>query len=161
MRILAPMITVRLATKEDIGAIVPQWMKLMKMHEELNAYWTPSANAESFVRSDLATWMDDDNMFVFVAVDGKTIVGYAIGTLSHLPPEFKDRYKAYIRDTWVEPEYRSKQVGKLLVDGIKKYIKSKGSDMCDVEVAIQNERGLKFWKEQGFMPMTIRLIQDI
>ena len=161
MRILAPMITIRQALKDDIGAIVPLWLKLMKMHQELNAYWTPVADAESIVSRDMAEWIEDERMFLFVALDGKDIIGYAIGNFGQMAPVFKLGQKAYIRDTWVEPQYRSKGAGKMLIDEIKKFIEQKGVDLCDVEVAVQNERGAKFWQEQGFVPMTIRLVQQI
>lgn len=161
MRILAPMITIRQAVTNDIGAIVPLWLKLMEMHEELNTYWTPSADAEAIVRRDMATWIEEDKSFVFVALDGKAVIGYTIGNFSQMAPVFKHGQKAYIRDAWVEPQYRSKRVGKMLVDELKKCFKQKGVDICDVEVAVQNEKGIKFWKEQGFAPMTIRLVQEI
>lgn len=50
----------------------------------------------------------------------------------------------------IMPEYRGKGVGKLLMQWIYKYAKEKGCIASELNCYVTNEKGQKFWFNQGY-----------
>lgn len=53
-------------------------------------------------------------------------------------------------NVFVLPEYRSSGVGKLMLDRVLEYATEIGCDASEINCYIQNDRGIQFWKNQGY-----------
>ncbi len=53
-------------------------------------------------------------------------------------------------NVYILPEYQGKGIGKLLIDWIFNYAKSKGCKASELNCYVSNEKGHKFWKNQGY-----------
>ncbi|MCK8520335.1 GNAT family N-acetyltransferase [Aquimarina sp. D1M17] len=79
--------------------------------------------------------------------DGEKLIGisgmwfltkYYIG--KHVEPD----------NVFVLPEYQGKGIGKLLIEWILDYARSKGCEASELNCYLGNEEGHKFWKSQGY-----------
>ncbi|GAA4271729.1 GNAT family N-acetyltransferase [Aquimarina gracilis] len=53
-------------------------------------------------------------------------------------------------NVFILPEYQGKGVGKLLMNWIFEYAKSKGCKASELNCYINNKKGQKFWENQGY-----------
>ncbi len=67
-------------------------------------------------------------------------------------------YKFYIGkhiepdNVFISKEYRSKGVGKLMLDWIYNYAKENNCNSSEINCYVKNTRGVQFWEEQGYLP---------
>lgn len=95
----------------------------------------------------------------FIAADAHKPVGYVILTQK----KYSYRKSKYIEidNIGVIPEYRSKGIGKLLIDKTKEYAKSQHADRLFVSSYWLNKQGIKFYENNGFSPISIELEQKL
>ena len=64
-------------------------------------------------------------------------------------------------NVFVEEEYRSKGVGRLMMDWFVDY--AKGMDCLSIELNsyVENEKGIRFWKRHGFEPLGYHMIKNL
>ena len=53
-------------------------------------------------------------------------------------------------NVYILPEYQGKGIGKLLMNWIFEYAKSKGCESSELNCYIENKEGQKFWMNQGY-----------
>jgi len=155
------MIEIRKALKEDIESIVPLWIKLMDMHKAYDTWFKPATNGAEFYGAELQKWIDSPDHRVMVAISNKVVIAYVTGWVSPMPPVFEKKIRGYINDVWVEDAYKSKGVGKDLVDAMRIFFKERNADMISINAALGNTRGVKFWQEQGFGPVMYYMVQHL
>lgn len=64
-------------------------------------------------------------------------------------------------NVYVLPEYQGKGIGKLLVDWILDYGKSKGCIASELNCYVDNTKGLEFWKAKGYETIGYHLARKI
>lgn len=80
---------------------------------------------------------DDYNAYFFI--EDETILGYALIRHTSTP--------LYLRQFYIEREYRRKHYGKQAFHQLMEYIQA---DTIDIDVLPWNERGRLFWESCGF-----------
>jgi GNAT superfamily N-acetyltransferase len=53
-------------------------------------------------------------------------------------------------NVFILPEYRSSGIGQQMIDWVFSYAREIGCDASEVNCYLKNERGLQFWKNQGY-----------
>ena len=92
--------------------------------------------------------LENVNNIHLVAMDGRYTVGYLschIQTLLHHAGKV-----AEIQEMFVKPTYRSKGVGKLLMDSIKKLVAAKGVVQLEVTTRVIREKAIQFYRRENF-----------
>lgn len=92
-----------------------------------------------------------ENINCFVAKDGNQIVGLI--TLQTAFSFYSSGEYGIINELYINPTFRSKGIGKLLLDAVIKFGKSKGWKRIDVTAPAgeQWERSVNFYKKNGFI----------
>ncbi len=87
-------------------------------------------------------------MKTYIAYSKNTPVGFMV--LSE--KEFGYRKSKYIeiRDIGVDPEYRSKGIGKMLIEEAEKWAKEQKATKLFVSAYWGNKRAIDFYKKNGF-----------
>lgn len=95
--------------------------------------------------------------------DNDKIVGLIVGLINNDETErydFKAPKRGRITELIVDKEYRGKQIGKQLLNEMKKYLKSIGCDKFLIAVFGYNEGAIKFYKDNGFHVRMLDMIED-
>ena len=95
--------------------------------------------------------------------DNDKIVGLIVGLINNDETErydFKAPKRGRITELIVDKEYRGKQIGKQLLNEMKKYLKSIGCDKILIAVFGYNEGAIKFYKDNGFHVRMLDMIED-
>lgn len=91
------------------------------------------------------------NGICFVAELDNKIVGYATAAQKEVP-SYRLVKVAELENLVVNKEMRSKGIGKKLMDYFIKWAKEIGADKAAVDVFTLNEKGVAFYKREGFLP---------
>ena len=108
----------------------------------------------SFVKERLK----DENMLLALVLVDEVPVGYGLAFDVAEHPFMPEWTRAgYITQFLVSRNYRQHGVGKLLMDYINDWFRSRGLQKVLLNVDIENEAGLRFWESQGFEPYVMRM----
>jgi N-acetylglutamate synthase len=116
-------------------------------YDEVLALWQNidgiGLDEDTDTRRDTAAYLERNPGLSFVAAcDGK-IVGAVI--CGH------DGRRGYLNHLAVHPEYRSRGIGRELVDGCLSGLKALGITKCSIMVFGGNDQGLGFWRKCGWI----------
>lgn len=154
-------IHLRVATLDDLPAIVDCWQGLIEAHRALNAELydvTPQA-ASSFSQAT-ARHIADPVAWVQVAerhVEGARprAVGYLIAREGMRPPWYTVRRVGMILDVFVRPEARRLGVARALMESAREAFVARGVRWLQVCYDPMNEASTCFWEGSGFSPLLI------
>ncbi|MCX6665587.1 MAG: GNAT family N-acetyltransferase [Euryarchaeota archaeon] len=138
------------ARDEHIPQIVELWKDLMDLHKKFDPFFSRRADGDirftEFVKKSISS-MDEH---VVVAIEEGRMVGYCLGSIATHPPVFLVEKYGYIFDMMVDPLYRRQHVGTELVNAMILWFSSHGIQRFELNVAVKNKHGKRFWKKQGF-----------
>ncbi len=121
----------------------------------VNQNWPQDEGKEYFLKR-----IEDDERICLVAeMDGK-LVGYLAGSIKGTET-WRPVKRTELENMFVMPEFRSKGVGRELVNKFKEWSKEKGVERVLVVAYASNERAIEFYKKSGFVPDSVGLEADI
>lgn len=133
--------------------------QLVALMIQLNEFMAPIAFEEkrtkdypkklkSFVKNILIK--NKDSIF-FVCVKKDKVLGFILGQLKKHPPVFQNPKYVHIDSFFVLSNYRSKGVGKLLMNSVFKWAKSKKINEISLNPHVRNPDALKVYEKFGFI----------
>lgn len=140
----------RLATSNDLPAIISVWAEAMDFHAELDPRFPLSPDASKAMTSYLGEVLADENGFLFVADANGRIIAYCLARIASYPPVFAKRMYGYINDLMVTTARRRQGVGTALFLSTAAAIRAKGIDVLEVSLVPQNPMASSFWRKLGF-----------
>ncbi|GAF36305.1 GNAT family N-acetyltransferase [Lentilactobacillus farraginis] len=123
-------------------------IRKMKVSDYASAYalWesVPGMNLASLDNSEqgIAKVVNQNPDLCFVAIDGETVVGTALGGT--------DGRKGYLYHVAVAKAYQGRHLATKLIRKVTAGFKKQGIAKIGLFVVIGNETGKNFWKHQGF-----------
>ena len=100
--------------------------------------------------------LNKKNSSVFIAEDKKP-VGIIIATYFIPLRISKFARKGYVSNLYVKKNYRSKGIGKKLLNISLKWLKKNKVKYISLEIHLENEKALKFYRNLGFKDYTLKL----
>jgi ribosomal protein S18 acetylase RimI-like enzyme len=145
------MIKIVKAEESHVEAIGKLWLEFMTFHQNVDPIWTPVENSiPGFTENHLRKFMTSDDRLVFVAIDGKKLVGFSLIKINRITPGLKREKYGYIDSMAVTSSYRRKGVGEKMFAEIKKWFQLKDIKRVELGTTAQNKIGNSFWQKQGF-----------
>lgn len=152
--------TIRIATKNDLYAILKMASKMIDYHNSLDNYYKSSEefkNLESSLEGDL----DDKDVALLVAEENGKILGYIRGVVEAAPEYIKPKKIGVVYDAFVENSQREGGIGKQLFEDLKKWFTTKKVKHLELSVDARNSSGIAFWKKLGFSDYKLRLRKEL
>lgn len=153
------MITIRQANTSEVSDLQSLnnevFINNAKYDDDLDLNWAQSKKGQKY----FTELLNDQNSLCIIAEDVDRKVGY----LAAGPKGIDYRNSKYleIQNMGVIPEYRSKGVGKMLMDKSFEWARSKGYQKAFVNAYIKNEGAVNFYKKNGFGEIDISLEKKI
>lgn len=138
--------------------------EITSLHQHHNEYYRKSPifmpNETEDALEDLRLWISKPTHHLFAAYLGNVAVGYiqiqdsAETIVSHHSTVMN------ITGAYVEPHYRGKQIGSILLNEVMNWLKNHGFKLCGVDYESINPLGFLFWNRY-FEPYTYSLTRRI
>jgi ribosomal protein S18 acetylase RimI-like enzyme len=123
----------------------------------LRAEFSHMGPSEPFVEF-VTRRLEDETMLLVLAWVDETPVGYGLAFDVAEHPFMPEWTRAgYITQFLVSKDYRQHGIGKTLMDYINDWFQSRGLRKVLLNVDIENEAGIRFWKSQGFEAYATRM----
>jgi GNAT superfamily N-acetyltransferase len=146
------------AMKKDVEELQKLLAILCKKeHDE----WDPTSNPSWPISPAGATYLKnrvaDMNSAIFIAKNKTEITGYLICNACKIESYRFPEKMAEIESMFIQEKYRSEGIGTDLHHAFVLWCKKKGITRIKVLATIQNERGIKFYKKNGFKEYSVYL----
>jgi ribosomal protein S18 acetylase RimI-like enzyme len=154
---------VRRATAADLPRIGRLGALLVEEHYDFDAQrFLPTRNRTP---ADYATFMsrqlEDPDVAVLVADDGGDVIGYSYSAVEGFDYMSLRGPAGVLHDVIVEPEYRGRGVGRLLVEATLEFLKSRGAPRVVLTTAEQNEPAKRLFASVGFRRTMIEMTREL
>ncbi len=153
------MITIRHADKNEVSDLQQLnnevFIDNQKYDEDLDLNWAQSEKGKKYFTQLLS---NPDSCCLIAEEDGKKIGYIAAGTKT--VSYRKSRYME-IGDMGVIPGYRSKGIGRMLINECLKWAKTKGFQKAFVNSYFDNKKAIEFYKRNGFEEIDVSLERSI
>ncbi|BCJ39499.1 hypothetical protein GCM10010168_62530 [Actinoplanes ianthinogenes] len=113
-------------------------------YDAVAAVWAAAAR-EVVPRAELELKLARDPELFLVAVDGERVTGVVLGTW--------DGRRGWILRLAVDPARRREGIATALVRELEGRFRALGCPRINLLVMPENEAGLRFWQELGYLPM--------
>ncbi|MCP4611537.1 MAG: GNAT family N-acetyltransferase [Planctomycetes bacterium] len=158
---MAKEVVIRKAVVEDVSSIIELWKELMDFHKERDRIFSRSATGHERFSEYLITNIQSDMSCVFVAADGKDLVGYCMAKISKYPPVLEQQAYGEIDSIAVTENYRRSRIGKRLLNEIREWYSEEGISRIEARVSKYNKAGIEFWAEMGFTPYLETVFMEV
>jgi ribosomal protein S18 acetylase RimI-like enzyme len=154
-------INIREAILDDVPQMAFLWQKLMKFHDGHNPLFQAREDSYKTVPEMLSKRIQSENQFALVAEKEKEMVGMIMFRIEDLPPTLPFKKRGYIAETYIEDNYRDNGLGEAMVQRVLTFFKSEKCGISELQVSVQNQRGLEFWQRMGFVEGTIHMMRKL
>lgn len=124
--------------------------------KEVDVNWAHTEIGRKFYEDKI----NEVNGVCMVAEFNKKLVGYMVAWKKDVA-SYRKVTVAELGNIFVKEEYRSKGVGKKLMEAFKDWAKQLKVDKVAVNVFALNEKGIAFYKREGFLPQDLTLEMHI
>ncbi|WP_242917503.1 GNAT family N-acetyltransferase [Pontibacter liquoris] len=152
---------IQIAEPDDIDDVFELWRELLDYHQPLHRVFAYYPEQEQALKAELLYRMKDKDTRIFGFVQDDEWQGLLIASMRKATPGLKLAHKGYVAETVVKEKYRGSGVGKVLFEAAKKWLIDHGADHLELQVAINNPTGVRFWEAQGFKVSTQHMVLEL
>jgi ribosomal protein S18 acetylase RimI-like enzyme len=149
------------AKRIHVPQVIELWKDFMDFHADVDPFYTRNAKAHIGYKKHLMKSVGLRTKQLFLALDGKQVVGYIYVEIAKHAPVFVDKYYGYICDMYTQPAYRRQGLGKLMYNAAIEWCKKKGMTHIELGVATKNRVANSFWRKMGFTERMRRMYLDL
>lgn len=149
------MIEIRLANKKDVENLQTLndevFVDNKTYDPDLNLNWAKGESGKEY----FTQLVDREDTLCLIAQDNLKNIGYLAAGPKKI--DYRNSKYAEIENMGVTQEYRSKGIGKLLMEKCLEWAKSNGYEKLFVTSYIANNSAVDFYKKSGFVDIDISL----
>ena len=159
---MAPVV-IRRATTADLPHLGRLGALLVAAHHNFDSrrFLTPSDRTSSSYACFLSTQLEEPDACVFVALNKEEVIGYAYGTVEGSDWMSLRGPAGVVQDLIIDPRYRRKGVGWLLLETTFAYLKSRGMPRVVLSTAERNEAGQHLFANMGFRRTMVEMTREL
>ena len=154
---------VRAATHADLPAIGRLGALLVEEHHDFDSrrFLAPWPRTPADYASFISTQLEDPNKIVLVADDHGDVAGYAYAAVEGYDYMALRGPAGVLHDLIVDPTYRRKGVGRLLLGAALEFFRSRGEPRVVLATADRNEAAQRLFASMGFRRTMIEMTLDL
>jgi len=154
---------VRRATPTDLPVIGRLGALLVKEHYDFDPQRFLAARPETPAgyASFISTQLEDSDKSVLVADDNGDVIGYAYAAVEGYDYMALRGPAGVLHDVIVDPEHRGRGVGRLLIDAVLAFFRSRGVPRVVLATAEQNETAQRLFAGMGFRRTMIEMTREL
>jgi len=151
-------VTIRLATRDDYADACRLMDTLDSFHREHLPWMFKEPSGPARSEDDFANLLRSEDSAVFVA-DAGHVVGVANGSLRAAPglPVFIQQRWGVLEGLVVDPAWRRRGIGKLLVRAVETWAIKSGAPWMELNVYEVNAEARRFYEALGYLPLSAKL----
>lgn len=143
-------LNIRKMKEEDVEQVMDLVMRLKRLNAEFDSTFDVVEDSDEEIRQHIAeAAKDQKNHIVFVGSVGSKIVGIVRVDL-HSRIYYKPKTEARIVEFYVMPEFRRKNLGRMLMNEVYDELNKKGIKLVTAEFPALNLIALEFYKKIGY-----------
>jgi GNAT superfamily N-acetyltransferase len=144
-------ILIRYMAESDLDVVTDLWMKLIEEHAANDPlYFASFRNNRNRKRRHLEIILRDSFEQAWVAVHHYCVIGFCSAFVSYAESMYNRRTEATLGDIYVEPAYRSRGVGSLLLRETMEWAKLMEADDLRLHVHSANRDAIAYYEGRGF-----------
>jgi ribosomal protein S18 acetylase RimI-like enzyme len=156
-------IAIRRATKNDLPALGRLGALLLRTHHQFDPlrFMAPGSHPEEGYAWFLGTQLSEDDVVVFVAERGSSVVGYVYAGLE--PQSWKELRDAcgFVHDVVVDESGRRGGVATALMDAAINWLRDRGAPRVVLWTAQKNDGAQRLFDRLGFRRTMIEMTREI
>ena len=154
---------VRRATPADLPGIGRLGALLVKEHYDFDTRRFLAARPETQAgyASFISTQLEDADVAVLVADDNGDVIGYVYAAVEGYDYMALRGPAGVLHDIIVDPEYRGRGVGRLLLDAALEFFRSRGIPRVVLSTAERNETAQRLFAGKGFRRTMIEMTLEL
>lgn len=142
---------IRAANRRDRNRIVSLWLDLVEHHRRLDPTYPPLPGIREVLLEEVERGIRSRRCRVLVADPGDKPIGFLFAELQRQGSSLDRGRSGRIQELYVDPAWRSRGVGRALVDVAAGWLHEGGARSISVRVESANRRGFAFWQRSGFV----------
>jgi len=153
---------VRRATSADLPSIGRLGALLIAEHHGFDSRRFLAARPRT--PADYASFLgtlEERNVAVLVADDNGSVIGYAYAAVEGYDYMSLRGPAGVLHDVVVGPEHRRRGVGRLLLDAVLAYLRSRGAPRVVLSTTVQNEPAQRLFANLGFRRTMIEMTREL
>ena len=154
---------IRPAVAADLPAIGRLGAMLVEEHHAFDArrFFAPTPRTPQDYAAFLRTQIDKPDGAVLVAIEEEQVIGYAYATLEGYDYMALRGPAGALQDVIVDPAYRGRGVGRLLVEAALAFLAAHGAPRVVLSTAEQNAPAQRLFARLGFRRTMIEMTREL
>ena len=152
--------TLRPGRRDDAAAAARLWVMSAEVHTLYDSVYTTAPDAEKVMRRFLADLSSSSHSCLFVAESDGEVVGFLSGELREGSPAFSPKTWTAVEDVYVRPDHRGSGIGRSLFEACQEWARKKGANGISLQVAADNTRARRFYKELNFRVVSVYQVKE-
>jgi GNAT superfamily N-acetyltransferase len=142
---------IRAASPRDRNRIVSLWLDLVEHHRRLDPAYPSLSGIREVLLEEVERGIRSRRCRVLVADPGDKPIAFLFAELQRRGPALDRGRSGRIQELYVDPAWRSRGVGRALVDVASGWLRERGARSVSVRVEPGNHSGFAFWQRSGFV----------
>jgi ribosomal protein S18 acetylase RimI-like enzyme len=154
---------VRRATPADLPSIGRLGALLVEEHYDFDPrrFLPARPGTREGYASFISTQLEDPDKAVIVADDKGNVVGYAYAAVEGYDYMALRGPAGVLHDIIVDPEHRSRGVGRLLLEAALEFFRSRGVPQVVLSTAERNEAAQRLFASMGFRRTMVEMTREL
>ena len=154
---------IRRATGRDLPSIGRLGALIVEQHHRLDQrrFLAPWKGTPADYASFLGTQLDHPAAIILVVEDRGDVIGYAFATVEGFDFMSLRGPAGILQDIIVDPNYRGRGLGRMLLDAVLAELKSRGAPMVVLSTATGNETAQRLIAQAGFRRTMIEMTREL